>query len=261
MNNIHPFSRGFLSDIVRDVRAEVLAQYPELVALLHEVNTEAVALQHTLEFRKQEPADLYGAALYARTLASTQACVILLEHGLVSQARTVLRSALECLFPLCAIAKDRSLAEGLIDSHNANRKTLVERMHRWQEPALKASVAAELASPSLVAALQSKARPINQYELAKLADMEDWYLSMYTLLSLSSHGAVADLAVHLVEGSDGELEALQNEPQVHGQAETWLYTVEVQLRAIRAVSTLLGATPPPLPNFEDRLRCLATNAA
>jgi hypothetical protein len=261
MNDPHAFSRGFLSEVVRDVRADVHAKYPDLVALLQEVNAEAVALQHALEFREHEPADLYGAALYARALASTQACVVLLEHGLVSQARTILRSALECLFPLCAIAKDRSLAGGLLDSHNADRRTLADRMKRWQDPALRAAVAAELESPSFAAALQSKSRAINQYELAKLADMEDWYLSLYTLLSFSAHGAVSDLAAHLVEGLNDDLEALQNEPQIHGQTETWLYTVEVQLRAIQAVTRLVAAAPPALSHFEERLRGLAKNAA
>jgi Family of unknown function (DUF5677) len=261
MNEHHPFAAGFLSEAVQEVRADVHRTYPTHVAAFKEANLAAVAFQHSLEFRRDEPADLYGGALYARTLASVQASVVLLERGLVPQARTVLRSALETLFALCAIAKEPSLARPLLDSHNADRRRLADHMQRWQDPGLKAAIAAEVGSPEFAAALQSKSRELNHFDLAKRADMEDWYLSMYTLLSFSAHGAISDLSSHLVEDDSGELRELQNEPQVTGQSETWLYALEVLLRAVAAVAQLRAVEAPKLEHIQTQLRSLAANAA
>ena len=91
------FAQGFLSEEIRSVRGAVRQQYPVHHSILSLLNEQCVALQHRLSLRSDKPRDLLGGALFARTLASTQAAVILLEHGLPSQANTVLRSALEAL--------------------------------------------------------------------------------------------------------------------------------------------------------------------
>jgi hypothetical protein len=149
----------------------------------------------------------------------------------------------------------------LIDSHNADRKTLLDRMRRWKDPDLRKAVAAQLSDPSTEAISISKSRPLNQYELAKRADMEDWYLSLYTLLSFSAHSAISDLASHLVNDEEGELEALQNEPQLGGQPETWAYIIEVQLRSMAALAKLFSVEPPHLEALKAHLKLLAVENA
>ncbi|CAN7387030.1 DUF5677 domain-containing protein [Variovorax sp. LjRoot178] len=236
----HGFSDGFLSEAARNLRAEAQGLYPDLVALLYAINRLAVDLQHQLEVTPDKSNKVTGAVLYARTLASTQASVLLLEHGMPTQARTVLRSSLETLFPLCAIAKEPSKADELLASHDADRRTLADRMKQWKDPELRASI--PLSDAELDAILKSPAKATNIFMLAKFADMEDWYHTLYTILSFAAHAKVSDLDAHSVADADGELAGFQNEPVLAGQATVWLWTIEVQLAAMRAVARIFEAT-------------------
>ena len=241
MNTLeHPFDDGFLSAAVREVRAEVHRKYVAHVELLYSTNREAVALQHALTIHPEQLDEAVGAALYARTLASTQSSVLLLEHGLQSQARTILRAALESLFPLAAIAKDPNVASSFVASHDTDRKTLVDRIRRWKDPALRASIDSKVSEAELDAMSKGSGKAMNLYELAKLADMEDWYLTLYTLLSFAAHAKVSDLDRHVVLNADGIAIEFQNEPDISNQEPVWAWIVEVQLAAIRSISAIFS---------------------
>ena len=96
-------------------------------------------------------------------------------------------------------------------------------------------------------------KPVNIYELAKLAEMEDWYLSIYTLLSFAAHSKVSDLNCHVVVGVDGEPLEFQNEPVTSGQASVWAWVVEVQLAAMRSVAALFSLEAHELEALSKRL--------
>ena len=193
-------------------------------------------------------------------MSSTQACVLLLEHGLVPQARAVLRSALETLFTLGALANHSHLADEILQSHEADKRTVAERISRWQDPGLRSAMVVQITEPELDQLRSSKAKSLNQFALAKLADMEDWYLSVYMLLSFSAHGAVTDLADHLVADASGSVIEFRNEPQVEDQQATWAYTVEIQLRAIDALTNLFALAEPSTRVLAERLRVLAAES-
>jgi len=96
-------------------------------------------------------------------------------------------------------------------------------------------------------------KPINIYELAKLAEMEDWYLTIYTLLSFAAHSKVSDLDRHVVVGDDGEPIEFQNEPVTSGQASMWAWEVEVQLAAMRSVAAVFSLEVQELEALSKRL--------
>jgi len=232
----HQFANGFLSDVVRTLRGEVHQQNPKWVELMYSVNRLAVDLLHELEITPQKTNQIVGSVLYARTLQSAQAAVLLLEHGMPTQARTVLRSALETLFPLSAIVKDASKADDLIASHDADRRTLADRMKRWKDPELRASV--PLTDAELDAIVKNPAKATNIFEYAKFAGMEDWYSTLYTILSFAAHSKISDLDKHTVPNADGEVVELQSEPILANQTEMWLWIIEVQLAAMRSIAQI-----------------------
>jgi len=253
----HPFGDGFLSDAVREVRREVHRKYVPHVELAYATNRRAVALQHELRIHADKLEESLGAALYARTLAFTQSAALLLEHGLPVQARTVLRAGLESLFPLAALAKDRSLASSLLASHNADRRTLVDRIRRWKNPALRASIDSQLSEVDLAAMASGAGKATNVYELAKVADMEDWYLTLYTLLSFAAHSKVSNLDRHVVLNDDGEPIEFQNEPDISNQEPVWAWGIEVQLAAMRSVAAIFSLEVEEFEALRKRLGELA----
>ncbi len=254
---MHNFEQGFLSEPFEDVRTAVRTKYAPWHALLQQVNGLSVDTQHSLEIDRHALSHVLGAVLYGRTLASTQAAVLLLEHGLVSQARCLLRSSLETLFTLGAIAKKAALASEVLESHEADRRTIADRMKRWKDPELRKRVDANISEEKLDELLASKAKPLNNFFMAQEAGMEDWYLGLYSILSFPAHNAISDLVRHIVRNSDGEIEALKNEPELDEQESTWAYAIEIQIKAASMLSDIFGSIPFDVQQQENTLRALS----
>ena len=114
---------------------------------------------------------LLAAAHFARILASVQSAVILLERGLLSQAKAVLRMALESLFALAAIHMKPELAVPMAMTQLADKRTIADRMLQWSAPELKAEVAAHADEAELKILIGSRARELKTFELAQAAGM------------------------------------------------------------------------------------------
>lgn len=228
----HAFALGFLSEAAEDVRIEVLARYADWRAVLLRATELAVSVQHELIVHVDDEREVFAAALFARLLASCQAAVVLLERGLVAQARCVLRQALEALFALAAIAEKPELVRRLIESHEAEQRRAAKNIGLWKHPDLKAIASSELASGRLDEALASKATAIATAELAAAGGFEDWYRSIYMTLSWSVHGAAIDLERHFVKDSSGVVVEMSNEPDLEDQKVPWLLATNIQLNGV-----------------------------
>ena len=125
---LHDFALGFLSGAAEGVRDEVRARYSEWRTVLLRTTEHAVSVQHELVVHVDDQREVFAAALFARLIASCQAAVILLERGLVAQARCVLRPALEALFALAAIAEKPELVARLIESHEAEQRRAAKNL-------------------------------------------------------------------------------------------------------------------------------------
>lgn len=172
------------------------------------------------------------------------------------QAKTLLRSGLETLFQLAALAQDTSVGPELVASHDADRKTLVDRMQRWQDPALRASIRSKVSEADFASMSNGPGRPTNVYELAKRANMEDWYLTVYTLLSFAAHSKISDLSRHVVVDDNGEPTEFQNEPELTDQESVWSWIIEVKLLAMRSVAIIFSLGNHSTDLLRERLKQL-----
>lgn len=238
MNN---FEYGFLSEYYAEaVQDEVRARYGNWRSLLMRVTASAVAAQYELAVHIEDRRELFAAALYARTISSCQGAVVLLEHGMIAQARCVLRSALETLFSLAAIAEKPELALRLAQAHDVERKRAATNILRWKHPALQAIAKSELETGNLDAVLISEPASISTFDLAEAGGFEDWYRSLYMVLSWSVHGAAADLERHFAQDTSGAIHQMSNEPEVISQELCWLVAIEVQIKAARSLAKVFG---------------------
>jgi hypothetical protein len=206
--------------------------------LLMRVNRLAVANQHAIVIHTDSNVERYSAVLFARTLTTTQASVLLLEEGLPSQARVLLRSALETLFALVAVAKDANIVDKLIEGHAAEQKRAARNIQLWQHNELKKIADVEAASGRVKSVLDSSATALSTFDLAQRAGLEDWYRTVYMVFSWPVHGAAVDLNRHVVLGEDGDAREFRNEPEVDNQESTWMCAVEILLKAIAALATI-----------------------
>lgn len=161
---------GFLAASLDGVRSHVREKYAAWRDLLMRVNRLAVVNQHAIVIHTESNAERYSAVLYARTLTTTQASMLLLEVGLVSQARILLRSSLETLFALCAIAKDQNVVDKLVEGHTAEQKRAARNIELWQHSELKKIADAERASGRLQPILNSSGTALSTFDLHRRQD-------------------------------------------------------------------------------------------
>ncbi|MFG6486426.1 DUF5677 domain-containing protein [Roseateles sp. BYS78W] len=252
--------QGFLNSWTADVRPFVREKYATWRTLLLDVNARCVSLHYEAKVNADEPRALLAAAHFARLLASVQAAVILLEHGLLAQAKALLRVALESLFALAAVEAKPEVAMALALSQEADKRTIADRILRWQQPNLKAAVATVVTEAELNNYLTIKTPEIKTFELAKAADMVDWYLSLYSLLSFPTHGSVSDISSHLITDAAGQVVGLKNEPEIDGQTAAWAWALEIEIRAADAFAAVFGPIDFSMDDARTRLQTLSDKA-
>jgi len=251
---------GFLAEDAKSFRQVVHRELSGSVSLFYRTNALAVDLQHSVHVSRTSLSQALAAILFARTVASAQASALLLEHGMPTQARMTLRGALETLFQLAGIATNPATAQDLLASHEADRRTIADRIRQWQDPALRAAVSGAIAESELDAMLESKARGVNIFELAKSADLEDWYHSIYTLLSFAAHGKVSDLQAHVVKDADGEPVEFKSEPTLDDQEATWGWAIEAELCAMHQLASIFGLNTQDVEALRAELQALPAGA-
>jgi hypothetical protein len=106
--------------------------------------------------------------LFLRVHQSLQSVLILAERGLVADARVVLRTAVECVIAITALANDASFFEQMMDAH---RYSVRKRAREYIN-----NVAGGF-SPDEIAQMEEQIAQVDEYEDskgAKLADIK-WY--------------------------------------------------------------------------------------
>jgi hypothetical protein len=255
------FADGFLSETFEEFQTAVRERYATYRELLIRLNKECVEAQYHLPVNPLEPRDLLGATLFIRTIATSQAAVILLERGLTAQAKSVLRSALESLFALAAIEAKPELALPLAKSQNANKRSLADKILHWKGEELKASISKRASDDLLRELVSDRAREFNTAQLADAAGMMDWYYSIYALLSFPAHASVSDLLSHLVVDANGRVTELTCDPELENQQSTWAFTIQIQIRAASAITGIFGVKTVDVQAHTNAFRKICTDNA
>jgi hypothetical protein len=234
---------GFLAKELDGVVALAHSNNSELFSQLGRVNENALSLLRQIEVLPDDVHGLLVAVFYSRTIDSVEAAILLAERGLPTQAKALLRVAMESLFSLRA-SLDENFANKLIDADSVKRKKhfrkaaqLVERNLMLDprgrvSPAKLAEIEAEIAA--------TNAKDITTADIAKAAGLEDWYLGIYALFSSSVHSTVRDLERHFLVDGDGEIAALINEPDTSDCAGILICAIEQLLMAFTAAADHFG---------------------
>jgi hypothetical protein len=188
------------------VRAIVKVRYGDWIAIYSEIESLIRERQHHEVFRIEGSQQLLVMVLFTRTLSNTSAAMLIAEHGYEVQCKSLLRTALESLFSLVAIAKDPKMAEAFEQAKERELKRRVFKTQLWSEW-LRSTAEGNLNSDNFRKfediAKSTKAKSISTEEMAKAAGLHDWYLTCYSLFSASVHGNLEDLEQQYVLNDDG----------------------------------------------------------
>ena len=171
MNTPAHIADGFLGREFQAVKSIVLEKHHHWHTLLVSTNRVAVDLQYQVQVTRESPRELIAAASFSRTLATVQGCIRLLEFGLLSQARALLRTALESTFILGAANASPAFAMTLAVSEEAEKRSLLDKLRQWSKLEDRNTLSDALEEDVLRSLAESKAREVKTFEIARVASM------------------------------------------------------------------------------------------
>jgi hypothetical protein len=164
--------------------------------------------------------------LFIRVHQSFQAAVVLAERGMIGDARTVLRSAVESAIALWAVAADPTFIDNLIGAHRKTQLTVARMI--LDDPDYRVSYSAEEIAQmtSTIAALEAlkgrrgEAKAINWAAVARV-HCKDLYNSLYRIFSGDAvHTTIHALNRHVEAGDDMQITALKVGPDIANMVDT-----------------------------------------
>ena len=135
-----PFeTHGFLSDEIENFRAIVRTKSPfkEWFDFAQELNIFGSVAIRAHTFDQNDTQQMTISALFIRSHQSLQAAMILVERGMIAEARTILRTLVEGTIAQIALAADPGVIDQLVAAHFKHqlttcRELLADQKYREQ---------------------------------------------------------------------------------------------------------------------------------
>lgn len=221
------------------VKAVVRERYAIWIAIYAEIESRVRELQHNRPFRIDGLQHLLVMALFTRTVSNTSAAMLVAEHGYEVQCKALLRTALESMFAMAAIAKDPSMAETFEQAGERELKRRVFKSRLWSQglrKPLESRFSSETFKKAENIAKSTKAKNMSTEEMSKVAGLHDWYLTAYTIFSDAVHGNIHDLEQQFVRSEGGEeIEGVRSGAILDNLHGLYLCASEVLLKGLEAM--------------------------
>lgn len=180
----------------------ITKEYEKYLVFYKEINESAhIILNNSYALIGESPEKLVLLSLYMRSLTIYQSIFFLIEKGFYAEPKILLRSLIEALFCLSASTKDPSIIQVLRLKDERQKLKMVNKiinsnttMRCFQNKLEMESIKQEIEKRIEIFSVKE----INVEELAKLAGLHDYYLTVYSLLCLAVHNNYTDLEANLV---------------------------------------------------------------
>jgi hypothetical protein len=201
-----------------------------------------------------------------KLLHDVQGSVLLLERGLASQARILLRAGLEALFLLKNICDHEEFCRMFIlagekDRLKLQRAILANPAPVFDDvrPHITPEMIERLATELVTSGLSSQ----TTQELARLAGLQDLYDGMYRLFSQDVHTSVRALERYLVvDEATGDIKSFVWGPETADLQVELMAVVELMLACLAFLDRLFSLDlSAELRGFNVELRALVEHTA
>lgn len=244
--------RGFLSLNYRTGLKRLTENGEALTQLLLGLMETGWQLQYELEVDRSNLEKIHSVTLYARIINSVQASHLLAVYGLGPQSSNQCRVALECLFQLAALNKNKAIFSRLMRSNLQDQLSYIENVmqHMSQRKDAAADRLRDLEQEikklkDRITLLQEKQiEQMSQVKaIAKEADMLSWYDLLYGRLSCDTHPTLVSLQEHLHISDGSELSHFTNEPNFENFLSNTYCCIRVLCRAIQEIYIAVDEHP------------------
>jgi hypothetical protein len=134
---------GFLSNEAEDGRNLVINSYREAFVLSKDLNRQAMSLFREYNLCMNNEIKIAIAALMTRIVETYQGVILMLERGMTSQARMLVRSQLEALFQMAAMVKNPDLYDSYAAKHYRSTISALKSAKRWKQESLQGRLSKE----------------------------------------------------------------------------------------------------------------------
>ncbi|WP_378074786.1 DUF5677 domain-containing protein [Chelativorans intermedius] len=208
-------SDGFLTHRSSELEGEINTAHHRLFACARHINHDCHELLFSADIRNRDIRAIIVATLFMRLLEHYQAVIVLLNRGMIAPARAALRALVETTFKMRAVATERSAPKAFIAEDLVARKKLINKARNNEYPNLeetRKAISDELVRELEQEILATGAKTLSTEEWSRRADMHDWYITNYALLSKAVHTQVRDLEAYLRIGESCEIEEFHYAP-------------------------------------------------
>ncbi len=210
---------GFIGSDIKEWMAENRHEYAGLFELAEKINTDSYSALELARPHNKDKRELLVSCLFPRVMELFQATYLLLAQGMLPSSNVMLRSLIETMFVLVAIAKNDDALDSYILNDERERlitanKIINDTTSSFSDIPLEEVVRVK---SEIEKRLDGKKLPkLTTEYFAKKADLYGWYLTVYAVTSKTVHAAIKDMEQYLDVGLDGKVESIKFMPAGHG---------------------------------------------
>ena len=206
---------GFLSET--DLREAPSGIDSELWKLATAPNEWALKLISEIRIHFECQPEILGTMYFLRVFSDYQAMLLVGKKGMVPQATIMLRTELEALFGLAAIAKEPSFWKELYGHEPHQKKRVLNKLKKFRrndtdDGSQLSNIDCKLKECSEEIE-QQNARPLTTEQIAEKAGLQDLYNTVYPWCSLEVHVSPRTLETAYIDNKEqGEILELKFGP-------------------------------------------------
>ncbi len=191
---------GFLSEEAFKNKEIFYNNYRNLFDFASNLNRLSMELMRSIKLDWDDHPKIILNTLQLRLIENYQAVVLLLQLGMVSQAKVIVRGMLETLFILVALQKKPDLLQCYFDQFEEGRKRALKASCQFEGEHLKKAAKEHKLEQHYINqrfAVKGKTlKVLKPKQWAAEAELLDFYNLWYTLYSNSSHSNLPALDDH-----------------------------------------------------------------
>jgi hypothetical protein len=207
---------GFLSKEIDEFRNGIRSKHRPYFDLVERLNRYCSKKKDRLLVHNRDGQELLAACLLIKLLNDVQAAVILLERGLASQGRSILRVALECLVVLAKIVQSYDFVHAYVKVGEQERLKLVNAIKQNPDPGFD-DVRTGLTDDLIVAIKETigetqDRRNVEQW--AKEVGLGQLYDGTYRLFSQEVHSSPRAIDQYFLVNAEGKIIGFEWRPDI-----------------------------------------------
>ena len=240
--------QGFLSDDIVQCRDQIRQQYARYFDFIQRVNTYCQQVKFRIDGTNANDQNLMASRLMIKLLADTQAAVLLVERGLASQARTLLRSACETCIILRRVCQDQEFHRLFSASEKLTQIRWLKNILNDTSPSLNEirkgfrhrGITLDAIRRREQGLKDSGVKKVEISSSAKKAGLSGLYYSAYTLYCQDTHASPYVLDSYSSPDQTGDFEDIAWGPVMDNLEDALLLIPRLMIFGLSAINEIVA---------------------